>query len=778
MAEAIVKLAIADAATARIRTIAGELKDLAKAAKSAGMPDAAVLGRGASQLRNVADNFGSAKREADAAAGGFSKAKEALGAFTNSAGLGFAKSFIGLGGAVAFAAAAGKVIADSIRLASEFERVSQRATYSLALGRGNLAAQVQQLQRASMGYSAYGMNGIQAAEMIGTYGQASGATQGQSIAAGRGIATFSRIMGMDPSVYAGQMGLLSQYAGKDVDANSRAIFGAAQSAGDAGRRPTELLGNVVNLLTQIQASNPYGKDGLKSALSEVVGISNLGGFYQSTQGQQNAMAGANALGSSIGGSPYLTRLALRAGLSLEDIQMGTGNIADISKITQAMYKDTGGNRAIMGAQFSKMGITGNNGRALLDWAMAHQGNLMGASSPMAPAAVQKALKQYQDSIPGQQDRIKAKFENGEITAGDAILKAIIPKLAALTDAFSNFVHTYPVAMGAVAAGLAAVALALALRGKGGPGLPSLPFGGKPPIIPGAGGAGAAAADGAAGGGVISTVAGFVLKRLVPVVGLVLALRGNTETQAEDDSAIAQDSARRDKSFRMHLNSPSSSKIDLKRWLYAIRSRESANKAHPYGDYGVVNSIGAMGAYQFMPDTLMGGYDSKHVWHNGYAQSMDPKLLQKLGRAGFAKHFLADHDMQDRYAANMIQNGFAQGVRNLHDYGAYHLGGYGGLLNLRRGRGDDPRYGDGQSTLNQEGDAMDYGYAHAPSQFISYQAPSAAKSNAHHPAHQNGQHHSAATVAPGHAHVTVPGGHKIKLTATLEPSRTKATTYRN
>ena len=431
MAEVDVKLGIQDKASAQIQKVSRELADLARIAKQAGSPDAAFLARGATQLKNVSNNFGQIKEEASGAAGAITTLRSAMGGFTASAGGGLATALLGLGGAVAFAAAAGKVIGDSIKLASQFEHVSQRAAFSLAIGRGNVLAQMNALQQVAKGYTSSGLSPIAATEMIASYGAASGAGVSQSINQGHSIIDYARAFGLDPSTFAGQMGVVGQYSRKGVSANAAEIFGGAQAAGDAGRRIPELLGNAVNLLTQIQAANPFGRDGLKSAMSEIVGIASLGGHFTDTGIMQNTMSGLSQIGNSLSGSPYMSRLALRSGFSIPDIMFGTQDPSKIGQLTSGMYRDSGGNGNYLASMLRNLGLSGAVGRDTYE-AIMHSpgGNIManGKYKPLSEKVVKALADQANNTPAGMLDALGARIEKSETSLGQTLIRSFLPLL--------------------------------------------------------------------------------------------------------------------------------------------------------------------------------------------------------------------------------------------------------------------------------------------------------------------------------------------------------------
>lgn len=767
MSEVLVKLSLVDTTKERMTGLARELKELSLAAKNSGMPDASKMAQGARQLQNVADNFGNIRKEAKQTSDVLSQAKDAMGAFTSSAGLGLGKSLLGLGGAVAFAAAAGKIIADSIKLAVEFERVSQRATFSLALGQGNLVAQLNAMKSAAGGYAGLGIDKIQSAEMMGTYGQAAGATVRQSINAGDSLAKYSRGFGMDPVQLAAQMGLLAQYAGKDNGKNSSEFFGAARSAGDAGRRPTELLGQTVNLLSQMQASNPMGNIGLKSALSEIVGVTKMGGYFQTQQGIQSVTGGYNTIGHAVSSNPALTNLAMRSGWSTTDIMFGSSDPKKLNPLLTNLYKQTGGNANILASVVQSI-LPGDQGRDVFTALMKNHGKISGDFTALSKKDLKAADDAYEKTPEGQMAKAAAEIKNAEIGIGDAIVKFIAPKLATVAEDLNKLatgltnMH-FPTSMGEVADGLKAVAAGL---------IATLPQDKQAYLRQASSGA--------------DKVLGWgqnIWNAVTHPRDTLNSIDQNISDSVTSHWGGASDqvAGRADAAFDRSLsNGGIKSPWDTKRLLYAIRKQESSTTAGAYQMRGSIDipEMGgrAVGAYQFMPSTL-----------EGYAKSMDPALLKKLGLQGFIQYYMAHPKMQDRYEGNMLENAKAAGVSNPLEYGVYHLSGGGDVAHhtgfawwkYKRTHhlgGRDSADGNG-TTQTREGLNMLANYDAAPmsarSRFIA-DHNSAAQKNANHPAHANsggGAHKS--------THHVASNGHSIKVTveASKNSNRTVATTSR-
>lgn len=436
MAEAKITLSVVDAATSQVKNLAREMRDLSKAAKGVGSPEADTLRRGARQLANVANNFGQAETQANRAAGAFNKANDAVRAFSRGAGLGTGMNLLGLGGVVAFAATAGMIVSQSIKLASEFQRVSERSIFSMTMNSGMLRQNLRQFQRESLSLSKIGIDGLEGARMGAAYGLTSGADPRAMVRELYPLGSWAKSYGLDTAMFAQQMGLVSQYAGTDVNKNASAIFGGAADSGAAGRRVTEFIGIATNVLQQIASGNPLaGQVSMRDALREVVGVTSMGGLYSTDSALINAaLSGEQKLGTGNFSDPAKLRTMLRAGLSPMQIVQGATDPDSLAKVARQIYHDSNGSSLMAALMLqSRFGLSQEESRALLPILERRHGNILASDIKSA----RTRTGEYLHTDAGKLENAMAALQNSEIHLGDSILDQFLPELQTVAGDLEN-----------------------------------------------------------------------------------------------------------------------------------------------------------------------------------------------------------------------------------------------------------------------------------------------------------------------------------------------------
>lgn len=385
-----------------------------------------VVGSGVQQSRQIANSVKNDLKSIGESAGraevSLGKAGSALKAFGSGAGLGTGMSLLGLSGVIGFAATAGAIMAQSFKLAAEFERISQRSVFSMTYNTGAIASNLEAFKRRANGMSDLGINAIDAARMGASYGSASGRNP---VYAMRSLGEWARSYGVqDLNAFGGQMGMISQYAGGDVNKNAAAFFGGASQAGDLGKRQGDIMGQLVNVLSSMNSSNPTGTASVRDAMREIVGVTSMGGFYQSTYGAGVTLSAEQKLGSGMLGDAYKTRMAMAAGLPLSAIINGTTNPVHLQAMAQQAYKWSHGNANMLSLNLAAAGFSEEQRRALAPLIMAKHGNILASDIKDAD----KRIGAYQGTKTGQLEQTMASLTNSEIHLGEGLMNSILPAL--------------------------------------------------------------------------------------------------------------------------------------------------------------------------------------------------------------------------------------------------------------------------------------------------------------------------------------------------------------
>lgn len=350
-----------------------------------------------------------------------------------------AKSFAGGAGLGKFAAAttltglaalAGGIIMQSMRMASEFERLSQRTVFTLTANSDALAANLEKFKATAKSLSYYGIGGVEGAKMGAAYGMTAGALPGSTIGQMRSLAAWSTAFGMDHVAFGQGMGAVSQFTGGNIDRDSSIMFGGASQSGQAGRRPAELLATAAQALQSMASSRPFQALEMKDAMREIVGITRLGGVYQTSYGLQTTLGAELSLGANKMSNPVNARLAARAGWSMLDIVTGSNDPKKLASYYNQLYGVYGKNPVALSLMLRNQGL-GDDPIRLLMGKMYKDHGQMNASDVRAVSAAQRDAI-YGKTPTGEIEKAGAEIQNVGLTLGDAILKGLAPKIETLS----------------------------------------------------------------------------------------------------------------------------------------------------------------------------------------------------------------------------------------------------------------------------------------------------------------------------------------------------------
>jgi hypothetical protein len=439
--KATIELSIQDKASGVLKNVGQEFLNTAKLARQLGnVTDAKALEAAARHVGSVSSNLKAAEKDARRTTSGLKEATSAMKSFGSALpGGGTAGNLLGLNGVVAFAATAGAIVANSIRLAAEYNRISQVSTYSLTSNASMLASNLAAFKAKAIGMADLGIGAGSGARMIAGYGMASGLDGSIASANGRVLGTWAKAYGQDPGTFGQQMGLVSQYAGSNVNGSASAIFGAASVSGDAGRRVSEFIGVATSVLQQVSASHAGGNVDVRDALREITGITRLGGYFQTSQGLATTIGGMNQFGNNVVGNPLMQRIARQAGWSLEDMILGNHDTKHVASMANTAYRIFGGDHAQI-ASFLKgsMGLGDDQARAVFEALIRTKGNILGNVPSADPS---KRIDAFKGSTEGKIEQALANLENAQTKVGDGILTKVAPGIEKLTEGIDKLVDS-------------------------------------------------------------------------------------------------------------------------------------------------------------------------------------------------------------------------------------------------------------------------------------------------------------------------------------------------
>lgn len=384
---------------------------------------------------------GAAKQEVSALAKAFEQAAGSAKAFGKALpGGGTAMNLLGLAGPMAFAATVGAIVANSIRLAVEFNRISSASTWQMTSNAAQAMNVLRTFQRQAMSLSDLGLSGTAAAQMMAGYGSASGSLAG--IGGARPLAMYARAMGQDPNSFAAQMGLIGQNAGNDISRNAGNIMGAASISGDAGRRIPEFIGVATTVLQQIAAGNPgKGNVDIRDALKEVTGFAHLGGYFATTQGLSSSVSAFNKFGGgSMLGNWQAMHIATVAGLSVEDQILGLNTPGKKARFANAAFDTLGGDKNRLNMELflmNNLGMSGDEARLMMSAHAKNGGKWLDADFKNQSA--QAKADAYADSDAGQVAKLAAEIENAQITLGKTLIHEFAPWFAKMAGSLESLV---------------------------------------------------------------------------------------------------------------------------------------------------------------------------------------------------------------------------------------------------------------------------------------------------------------------------------------------------
>ncbi len=478
MADAKVTISLVDLTQDRLKTLRRDFEELAKLrGKTASSPaereQADQLRRQARELRDVERGARGAQSSvsalqrtmsgASSAVGGVGGA--ALGGFVGGAGLGpigGLMTALATGSITGAVAAVAAIIGQATKMAYQFEQSSTRTAQVLGIGTGgSLAGNTALLQKAAYAGGKYNISAPEMMQAITTYGKASGSTAAQAAAAGGTIGLYSRAYGLDPTQLAAQMGGIVAMSGRDVKGEAAGVFGAAETAGPLGRRLDEFIGLATSTLGSMQAANPLGKYSGADSSAWVAGISQAGGYFNTSAGVNAAVGASQSLMAPVGKSMY--RLAMLTSAGIKDpaaMMLGINTPEDDMKILAHVSKISG-----KGGITSTLGISnllnaegGNTDAAKTLYSLVtklgghDQASDMrairvaygkggegrgGGKGPLTPEEEAKKaaanLQAYYKSLLGGDEKLFADIQNKELQIGQKVLGQLSKSAAALDE---------------------------------------------------------------------------------------------------------------------------------------------------------------------------------------------------------------------------------------------------------------------------------------------------------------------------------------------------------
>jgi hypothetical protein len=365
--------------------------------------------------------------------GAVKEAGGALRAFGGGAGLGRLTGLLMPTSLAALAATVGVVVAQSVKMAMEFERVSQRSVFTMTANSNALLSNLASFQAKAQSLRAYGLGPVDAARMGSAYGLSSGAGVAATVRNMTPLAAWARAYGLDPTLYAQTMGGVSQFTRGNVNEDSSAFFGGAAASGSAGRRPMEMLATATNALQQIATTN--GTASVRDAMREIVGVSSMGQYFRSSAGQAMGMSMFSTLGQDKMSNPMMMRLAYSAGWKPTDVAFGTHDPDKLNALSKRLYSASGGNSLTYGLMLRMAGYSDDQIQAALQpGAMAKHGAMLGSPGT---ASVGGRIGAYQGTTNGQIEQTMANLQAAETRLGDAILKTLAPVIDKLSGEIAN-----------------------------------------------------------------------------------------------------------------------------------------------------------------------------------------------------------------------------------------------------------------------------------------------------------------------------------------------------
>ncbi len=630
-----------------------------------------------SSLSGVARSAGQAK----SALGGVAQSISGFGrSAVGSAGLGPVGALLTAGSISAVVGAIGTIVGQSIRMAYEFEKSATRAAQSLSIGTGpNLQSNITMLKNAAAQGLAYNISSPEMMKAITTYGSTSGVGVQQSAQAARGIGIYSRAYGLDPAEVATIVGQVTAISGKDFDSEAKGVFGAAEDAGNLGRRLPEFIGLATSTLASLQAADARGNYSGADAAALVANIAKGGGFFNTSAGVAAYQGAASSLIGGISQSPGGIAFGVGAGISPEDIRLERNNPENQRKaLLYAAQLARGASDRPMTADQLRVsfenvlmarGISPDNTRTLVDRFYQNgrpvTGSLEGAINSVQSTKtssqsdeVAKALTkfgQYKQTEFSQYEHLFAEIQNKELQLGETILdkmKAIPSALEKILNGdylggIKDLIGSNEILRDA----LIAAAASQLLGGGLGKGI----LGNLLKFIPGVGG-GALAGLGAV---LTAGVIGGVGMAMIPV-------RGGDEYDGDDNYFGSYKRSGLEAWAKRNMKKGLPWDQGIPKTL-ADRMRASSDLSTnallagitgPEGNSNVENpSSGALGIYQMLPTTAydyMRKFDKDDADFDTSARTLTYKGKQK---------FLGDVNLQSKTAAAYIQH--------LREYAASH-----------------------------------------------------------------------------------------------------------
>jgi hypothetical protein len=517
---ATVTLSLVDLTQDRIKSLRTDIEALAKmrtgtAMDAQGRAQGMQLTQQAQALRDAERGWRGVGNEASRATTAVSGFGRVMAGFSRSAiggaGVGPLGSILTAGSIGAAVAAVGMIAGQSVKMAYEFQKAATTAAAALSVGTGpNLQANISAMQTASAKGLQYNFTRPETLAAITTYAKTSGTgIQAANQAAG-GISMYARAYGMDQSQVAAIVGQVTALSGKSFDSEAGGMFGAAEGAGNLGRRLPEFLGAATSMLAEMQASNAEGHYTGGQAASLIANISRgETGYYGTAAGAQSFFgAGKGLIGGMSQGQGRMA-FGVAAGMSQLDIALERGGPENERKLMLQAGKyaqlGNGGTEMDLINVLKGQGLDANTIRNSVDKVFTADGKLKGKTwdqavnaaytpgAPLSPAAeaalVKKRADEYKNSPQGKLDALTTQAQEKELEAGTKLLSVLEKAQKLFEDHKKAFEIAGAALLGVIAFNSTVTALnTLALVGKGG--------GGALKWLKGFGKAGAATAEAA------------------------------------------------------------------------------------------------------------------------------------------------------------------------------------------------------------------------------------------------------------------------------------------
>jgi hypothetical protein len=451
--KATVTLSLVDLTQDRIKSLRQDIEALSKvrtasAVDNAGRESGLALTKQSQALKDAERGWHGVNSEA-------SKAKETISGLTSAmtgfgrsavggAGLGSMGSLLTAGGIGAVVAAAGVIAGQSVKMAYEFDKAATHAAQALSIGTGSsLSGNIAALKTASAQGLAYNISRPETLAAIQAYGAASGTGVRAATGAAGGMAMYARAYAMDPQQVAQVVGTVTAMTGKDFDQEAGGMFGAAESAGNLGRRLPEFLSTVTQTLTQLQASNAKGNFTGSEAAALIADVAHgQKGFYGTSAGAEAFFGSGKSLMAGISSSQKGLAFGVAAGIPQLDLMLERGGPKNEELLMQQVGRyaqmGNGGTEADVINVMRAQGVSPDTIRQTLDrYSFDKNGRLQGKSwqqqthgfySTQAPlsahdeaALAKKRADEYKATPLGQTEALFVAIQNQELKTGETLL---------------------------------------------------------------------------------------------------------------------------------------------------------------------------------------------------------------------------------------------------------------------------------------------------------------------------------------------------------------------